>query len=124
MTLMDDQSAYFVVSKSALIPQIQNQVLSHHRKDQQIPRVLLEAEQAEGKSLFQKPVMMISHNLGDRLRISQMRRHSQRERWSTVPAMHTEHIDWMVFDVCVLTLWTLQCNAKPLLISRATAFKL
>lgn len=73
MTWMDDQSAHFVVSKSALIPQIQTQVLSHHKKNQQIPRVLLQAEGAQGKSLFQQPVMMISHNLGDRLRISQMR---------------------------------------------------
>lgn len=78
MTWMDDQSAHFVVSKPALIPQIQTQVLSHHKKNRQIPGVLLEAEQAEGKSLFQQPVMMISHNLGDRLHISQMRRRSLR----------------------------------------------
>lgn len=64
MTCMDDQSAHFVLSKSALIPQIQTQVLSHHKKNWQIPCVLLEAKQAEGKSLFQQPVMMISHNLG------------------------------------------------------------
>lgn len=37
MTWMDDQSAHFVVSKSALIPQIQTQVLSHHKKNRQIP---------------------------------------------------------------------------------------
>lgn len=73
MTWMDDQSAHFVVSKSALISQIQTQVLSHHKKNQQIPRVLLEAEGARGKSLFQWSAMMISHNLGDRLYISQMR---------------------------------------------------
>lgn len=73
MTWMDDQSAHFVVSKSALIPQIQTQVLSHHKKNQQIPRVLVEAEGARGKSLFQWLVMMISHNLGDRLYISQTR---------------------------------------------------
>lgn len=94
MTWMDDQSAHFVVSKSALIPQIQTQVLSHYKKNQQIPCVLLEAKQATGKSLFQQRVMMIRHNLGDRLHISQMCHHSQRERWSTVPAMHTEQIDW------------------------------
>lgn len=73
MTWMDDQSAHFVVSKSALILQIQTQVLSHHKKTQQIPCVLLHPEWAQGKSLFQRPVMMISHNLGDRLSISQMR---------------------------------------------------
>lgn len=114
MTWMDDQSAHFVVSKSALIPQIQTQVLSHHKKNRQIPCVLLEAEQAEGKSLFQQPVMMISHNLGDRLLIGQMRRHPQRERWPTVPATHTEQIDCVscrdlgeIFDVCMVIMWTL-----------------
>lgn len=49
MTRTDDQSSHFVVSKSALIPQIQTQVLSHHKKNQQIPRVLLEAEQGSRK---------------------------------------------------------------------------
>lgn len=73
MTWMGDQCAHFVVPKSALIPQIQTQVLSHNKKNQQIPSVLLEVERAQGKSLFQQPVMMISHNLGDRLCISQMR---------------------------------------------------
>lgn len=52
MTWMDDQGAHFVMSKSALIPQIQTQVLSHHKKKWKIPCVLLEAEPAEGKSLF------------------------------------------------------------------------
>lgn len=114
MTWTDDQSARLVGSKSALIPQIQTQVLSHHKKNWQIPRVLLEAEQAEGKSLFQQPVMMISHNLGDRLHIGQMRRHPQRERWPTVPAAHTEQIDCVscrdlggIFDVCMVIMWTL-----------------
>lgn len=108
MTWMDDQSAHFVLSKSGLIPQIQTQVLSHHKKNPQIPHVFLKAQRAQGKSLFRQPVMMISHNLGDRLRISQMRRHSQRKRWSTVPVTHTEQIDWTPFEVCMVIIWTLQ----------------
>lgn len=114
ITWMDDQSVHFVLSKSALIPQIQTQVLSHHKKNRQIPCVLLEARQAEGKSLFQQPVMMISHNLGDRLHIGQTRRHPQRERWPAVPAVHTEQIDRVscrdlgeIFDVCMVIMWTL-----------------
>lgn len=93
MTWMDDQSARFVGSKSALIPQIQTQVLSPRKKNRRVPGVLLQAERAEGKSLFQQPVMMISHNLGDRLHIGQTRRHPQRERRPAVPALHSEQID-------------------------------
>lgn len=113
MTWMDDQSTHLVVSKSALIPQIQTQVLSRHKKYWQIPCVLLEAEWAEGKSLFQQPVMMISHNLRDRLHIGQTRRHPQRERWPTVLAAHTEQIDCVscgdleeIFDVCTVIMCT------------------
>lgn len=109
MTWLDDQSARFVVSKSALIPQIPTQVLSHRKKNWHIPRVLLQAEWAEGKSLFQQSVMMISHNLEDRLHIGQMRRHPQRERWPAVPGSHTEQIDCVscrdlgeIFDVCMV----------------------
>ena len=113
MTWMDDHSARLAGSKWALIPQIQTGALSHRKKNRPIPRVLLEAEQAEGKSLFQQPVMMISHNLGDRLHIGQTRRHPQRERWPAVPAAHTEQIDCVscrdlggIFDVCVVIMWT------------------
>lgn len=109
----DDQSAHFVVSKSPLMPQIQTQELSHQKRKRQIPGVLLQARADEGKSLFQQPLMMISHNLGDRLHIGQTPRHPQRERRPTVPAAHTEQIDCVscrdlgeIFDVCMAIMWT------------------
>lgn len=68
-----------------IILKFQTEVLSHLKKNQQILSVFLEAEWAQRKSLFRQPVMMISHNLGDRLRISQMRWHSRKERWCHCP---------------------------------------
>lgn len=70
MTWVNDQSAHFLVHLNPLNP---DSSVKPPEENQQIPRVLLETETAEGKSLFQQPVMMISHNLVDRLHIGQMR---------------------------------------------------
>lgn len=65
---------------------------------------------AEGKSLFQQLVMMISHNLGDRLHIGQMSRHPQRGRRPTVTATHTEQIDWVSCRDTGENLWCVHGN--------------